>query len=186
MPPPPATPPPPSGPPVGTGMTCLKPGNGMYNNPGPYKVAMMEVDLGMIEASQHTGKFTIYYPNPLEADCLHPIVVWGNGTGVTGSGTYAFLNSNAARAFNSVSQEEDNTGSAASQGWHRLPAQVERDSSSKFYKKLTTRAGVWATRRRLRRERRIAAREDGCGHRRCYDGGERQGVGIVLTGTADV
>ena len=76
--------------------TCLQPGNGNYGEPGPYQVATKEIDLGMIESGQATGKFTIYYPNPLEASCLHPIVAWGNGTGVAGSGTYAFFTSNAA------------------------------------------------------------------------------------------
>jgi len=137
-------PPPPSGPPIGTGMTCLKPGNGMYNSPGPYKVAMMQVDLGMIEPKQHTGKFTIYYPEPLEASCLHPIVAWGNGTGVMGSGTYAFLNSNAASwGMVVIESQEDNTGSG---NFHKagLDYMIKQneDSSSKFYKKLGARTGV--------------------------------------------
>jgi len=133
-----------AGPAVGTGKTCLKPGNGMYNNPGPYKVAMKEVDLGMVEASQHTGKFTIYYPDPLEDACLHPIVAWGNGTGVTGAGTYAFLNSNAASWGVVVAEsQEDNTGSGAfhKAGVDYLLKQNE-DATSMFYKKLSTRAGV--------------------------------------------
>jgi hypothetical protein len=44
-----------------------------------------------MEVSQHTGKLTIDYPTPLETDCPHPIVAWGNGTSV--QGVYAFLNS---------------------------------------------------------------------------------------------
>jgi hypothetical protein len=133
-----------AGPALGTGTTCLKPGNGMYNNPGPYKVAMTEVDLGMIEASQHTGKFTIYYPDPLETSCLHPIVAWGNGTGVKGSGTYAFLNSNAASWGVVVAEsQEDNTGSG---NFHKAGIDYlikqNGDPSSMFYKKLSTRAGV--------------------------------------------
>ena len=67
------------------GETCLQAGNGMYTEPGPYQVGMMDVDLGMIEDSQHTGMFTIFYPMPLEESCLHPIVAWGNGTTVMGS-----------------------------------------------------------------------------------------------------
>jgi hypothetical protein len=129
---------------LGTGTTCLKPGNGMYTNPGPYKVSMMQVDLGMIEDSQHTGKFTIYYPEPLETNCLHPIVVWGNGTGVMGSGTYAFLNSNAASWGMVVAEsQEDNTGSG---NFHKAGLDYmlkqNEDSSSPFYKKLSARAGV--------------------------------------------
>src|SRR5215831_17570699 len=67
------------------GKNCLQPGNGTYANPGPYKVGTTDVDLGMILSTQHTGKFTIYYPTPFDSNCLHPIVGWGNGTGVTDS-----------------------------------------------------------------------------------------------------
>jgi hypothetical protein len=137
-------PPPMPGPPVGTGKTCLKPGNGNYNEPGPYKVATKEVDLGMIEASQHTGKFTIYYPDPLETSCLHPIVGWGNGTGVQGAGVYAFLNTNAASWGMVVAEsEEDNTGSG---NFHKAGIDYllkqNADPSSIFYQKLSTRAGT--------------------------------------------
>jgi hypothetical protein len=124
--------------------TCLQPGNGNYGEPGPYKVGMMEVDLGMIEASQHTGKFTIYYPSPLEASCLHPIVAWGNGTGVQGSGTYAFFTSNAASWGMVVAEsQEDSTGSG---NFHKAGIDYllkqNTDPSSMFYNKLSARAGV--------------------------------------------
>jgi hypothetical protein len=126
------------------GDTCLQAGNGMYTEQGPYQVGMMDVDLGMIEASQHTGKFTIFYPMPLEGSCKHPIVVWGNGTTVMGSGTYAFFNNNAASwGMVVAASHEDNTGSGnhhkAGIDW--LLAQNE-DSSSMFYQKLSTRVGV--------------------------------------------
>jgi hypothetical protein len=126
------------------GETCLQAGNGMYTERGPYQVGMMDVDLGMIEASQHTGMFTIFYPMPLEASCPHPIVVWGNGTTVMGSGTYAFFNNNAASwGMVVAASHEDNTGSGAHHraGIDWLLAQNE-DSSSMFYHKLSTRAGV--------------------------------------------
>ena len=51
----------------------------------------------------------------MEAACLHPIVAWGNGTGVTDSNfTYDFLNS-AAASWGMVvaASSEDNTGSGA-------------------------------------------------------------------------
>jgi hypothetical protein len=124
--------------------TCLKPGSGNYTEPGPYPVAMKEIDLGMIASGQHTGKFMIYYPNPLEASCLHPIVAWGNGTGVQGAGVYAFFNSNAASWGMVVAEaEEDNTGGGAfhKAGIDYLLKQNE-DSTSMFYHKLSTRAGV--------------------------------------------
>src|SRR5262249_41650695 len=69
-----SAPPPDKPPPVGSGSTCLQPGNGNYLAPGPYQVGKMNVDLGMIEAGQSSGKYTIYYPTPLETNCLHPIV----------------------------------------------------------------------------------------------------------------
>jgi hypothetical protein len=152
--PPPAVTPPATTPPAAAGApsvpkaphdtkTCLQAGSGDYTM-GPYKVATMEVDLGMIEASQHTGKFTIYYPNPLEKSCLHPIVAWGNGTGVQGTGVYAFLNNNAASWGVVVAEaEEDNTGSGA---FHKAGIDYllkqNADPSSMFYQKLSTRAGV--------------------------------------------
>jgi hypothetical protein len=126
------------------GETCLLPGNGMYTEEGPYQVGMMDVDLGMIEDSQHTGMFTIFYPMPLEASCLHPIVVWGNGTTVMGSGTYAFFNINAASwGMVVAASHEDNTGSGNHHkaGIDYLLAQNE-DASSMFYHKLSTRVGV--------------------------------------------
>lgn len=127
------------------GKNCLQPGNGNYTNPGPYKVATKDVDLGMIQASQHTGKYTIYYPATLEANCLHPIVAWGNGTGVTDSNfTYDFLNS-AAASWGMVvaASSEDNTGSGAfhKAGVDYLLKQNE-DMTSPFYHKLSTRAGL--------------------------------------------
>ncbi|HVZ30826.1 MAG TPA: hypothetical protein VG963_00285 [Polyangiaceae bacterium] len=127
------------------GPNCLQPGNGNYTAPGPYAVAQMDIDLGMIQDGQHTGKFTIYYPNPMDANCLHPIVAWGNGTGVTDSNfTYDFLNSNAASwGMVVAASSEDNTGSGAfhKAGLDYLLKQ-NADSTSMFYQKLSTRAGV--------------------------------------------
>ena len=126
------------------GETCLKPGSGEYTEPGPYQVGMMDIDLGMIQMTQNSGKFTIFYPMPLEDSCPHPIVAWGNGTTVMGSGTYAFFNSNAASwGMVVAASHEDNTGSGnfhkAGLDW--LLKQNE-DSSSMFFNKLSTRAGV--------------------------------------------
>lgn len=127
------------------GKNCLQAGNGNYNSPGPYKVSKKDVDLGMIASGQHTGKFTIYYPDPMEAECLHPIVAWGNGTGVTDSDfTYDFLNSNAASwGFVVAASSEDNTGSGE---FHKAGInyllQQNDDMTSMFFHKLSTRAGV--------------------------------------------
>ena len=125
--------------------TCLQPGNGNYSAPGPYKVAKKKIDLGMIEPSQATGEFTIYYPDPLEAQCPHPIVAWGNGTGVTDSDfTYDFLNSNAASwGMVVAASAETNSGSG---NFHKAGIDYllkeNADPNSMFYNKLSTRAGV--------------------------------------------
>jgi len=124
--------------------TCLQAGNGDYTNPGPYQVGMMDVDLGMVDPGQGTGMYTIFYPMPLEQSCLHPIVAWGNGTGVTGSDVYAFLNQNAASWGIVVAAAQDsNTGSGLfhKAGLDWLLKQNE-DAGSMFFHKLSTRAGV--------------------------------------------
>jgi len=127
------------------GPNCLKPGNGTYMAPGPYNVTTQDVDLGTIAPNQDTGKFTIYAPDPLETACLHPIVAWGNGTGVTDSNfTYDFLN-RAVASWGIVvaSSAENNTGSGA---FHKAGIDYllkqNQDMTSKFYGKLSTRAGV--------------------------------------------
>jgi hypothetical protein len=126
------------------GETCLLPGSGSYGEPGPYKVGKMEIDLGMIQPTQNSGKFTVFYPQPLEASCKHPIVAWGNGTTVMGADVYAFFNENAASWGMVVAASwEDNAGSGAfhKAGIDWLLKQNE-DASSMFHGKLSTRAGV--------------------------------------------
>jgi hypothetical protein len=41
-------------------------------------------------------QYTIFYPQPFETSCKHPIAVWGNATDVGGADNYGFLNANAA------------------------------------------------------------------------------------------
>jgi hypothetical protein len=127
------------------GPNCLKMGDPNYNFPGPYKVTKTDVDLGMIAPMQDSGKFTIYAPDPLETACPHPIVGWGNGTGVTDSDfTYDFLNS-AVASYGIVvaSSAENNTGSGA---FHKAGIDYllkqNMDMTSKFFGKLSSRAGV--------------------------------------------
>ncbi len=126
------------------GKTCLMAGSGKFGEPGPYMVGRKDVDLGMIQASQGTGKYTIFYPMQLEASCLHPIVAWGNGTGVTGSETYAFFNQNAASwGMVVIAAHDSNTGSGE---FHKKALDYmlkeNETEASIFYKKLSTRAGV--------------------------------------------
>ena len=126
------------------GKTCLQAGSGKFGEPGPYKVGQMAVDLGMVQAMQTTGKFTIFYPMPLETSCPHPIVAWGNGTGVNDATTYAFFNSNAASwGMVVIASQDPNTGSGAfhKAGLDYLLKQNE-DPMSMFYKKLSPRAGT--------------------------------------------
>lgn len=127
------------------GALCLKPGSGDHAKAGPYTVVTEDVDLGNnIASNQTSGKFTIFYPQPFEESCPHPIVAWGNGTGVDGSSVYAFFNNNAASWGIVVMASHDrNTGSGA---YHKAAIdyllKANLDPASKFYKKLSTRAGV--------------------------------------------
>jgi hypothetical protein len=127
------------------GAGCLAAGSGDYASAGPYRVATLLVDLGTgIAANQATGEFTIYYPQPLEQSCPHPIVAWGNGTGVTGPNVYEFFNHNAASwGIVVIAAHDSNTGSGE---YHRrgidyLLAQ-DADPSSRFFGRLSARAGV--------------------------------------------
>lgn len=127
-----------------SGTTCLKAGSGKFGEPGPYQVGRKDVDLGMVSANQGTGKFTIFYPNPMEASCKHPIVAWGNGTGVTGADTYAFFNNNAAAwGMVVIASHESNTGSGE---FHRkaLDYMLKENETegSMFFGKLSPRAGT--------------------------------------------
>jgi hypothetical protein len=128
------------------GNTCLKAGSGDYSKAGPYTVSTLEVDLASLGELPDAGPTTykIFYPQPFETNCLHPIVAWGNGTAVTGSAVYAFYNNNAA-SWGVVVAASDNpdTGSGLyhKAGIDYLLKQNE-DSTSPFYHKLSTRAGV--------------------------------------------
>jgi hypothetical protein len=128
------------------GNTCLKPGGGDYTKAGPYTVAKKAVDLGGPGGLPDAGPttYTIFYPQPFEANCPAPIVAWGNGTGVTGSDVYAFFNNNAASwGIVVIASDNSNTGSGQ---YHKAGIDYllkeNQDSSSIFYQKLSTRAGV--------------------------------------------
>ncbi|HLK40529.1 MAG TPA: hypothetical protein VKU41_27445 [Polyangiaceae bacterium] len=118
-----------------------------YSQPGPYKVATKMVDLadaGLPSSAASPTTYTIYYPSPMDTNCLHPIAAWGNGTGVTGQMTYQFYNNNAA-SWGIVTIASDNSNVAGSPylatGIEYLIAQ-NKDPSSIFYQKLSTKAGV--------------------------------------------
>jgi hypothetical protein len=127
----PVTPPPPPG------ELCLQ-GSGDYTGAGPYGTGQMDVTIGS------SGAFTIFYPEPLDTDCLHPIVAWGNGTGVTGSGTYAFYNTHAASwGIVVIASHNSNVGSGEfhKAGLDYLLAENAK-AGSMFFGKLSPRAGT--------------------------------------------
>jgi hypothetical protein len=121
-----------------SGPSCLQAGGGDYLANGPYGTARMDVTIG----SQ--GAYTIFYPNPLDASCKHPIVAWGNGTAVTGADTYGFYQEHAASwGMVVVASHNDQVGSG---DFHRAGLDyllAENDNpSSMFHQKLSARAGT--------------------------------------------
>lgn len=132
-------------PPPPPGDLCLQQGGGDYSAAGPYEVTTKSVDLGGFATLPSTPTtYTIFYPANMEASCPHPIVAWGNGTGVTGSDVYAFFNNNAASwGMVVIASDNSNVGSG---DFHRagidyMLAQND-DPSSEFYQKLSPRAGT--------------------------------------------
>ncbi len=129
------------------GNTCLKAGSGDYSKAGPYTVmTQTNVDLGTLENLPDAGPttYTIFYPQPFETSCLHPVVAWGNGTGVTGSSVYQFFNSNGASwGLVVIASDNSNVGSGA---YHKAAidymAKQNADPKSMFYKHLSTRVGT--------------------------------------------
>jgi hypothetical protein len=127
------------------GGTCLKPGSGDYAQRGPYRVRREVIDLGPgMAPGQTTGEFTMFYPEPFEPDCPHPIAAWGNGTLVTGPDVYGFFHENAASwGVTVIASHDPNTGSGEyhKTGLDYLIAQ-NANPDSKFFLKLSPRAGV--------------------------------------------
>jgi hypothetical protein len=129
------------------GNTCLKAGSGDYSKPGPYQVmkkASVDLASNLPAGTATPTTYTIFYPQPFETNCPHPVVAWGNGTGVTGSDVYAFYNNNAA-SYGIVVIASDNSNVGSGQ-YHKAGidymVKQNADSSSMFYQKLSTRVGV--------------------------------------------
>ena len=147
-----------------SGSTCLLPGSGDYSKKGPYTVTKSSVDLASYLSGQATPTtYSVFTPSPLDSKCPAPVVVWGNGTGVTGSstmtpagactgtttldclsGTYDFFNVFAASwGIVVIASDNSNVGSGA---YHKAGADYmikqNTDSSSPFYQKLSGRIGV--------------------------------------------
>jgi hypothetical protein len=121
----------------GPGATCLK-GTGDFTQAGPYKFKQKQVTI------EPKGAFTIVYPDPLEANCPHPIVAWGNGTLITGGTAYSHFNEHAASwGIVTIASHDSNVGDGS---FHKaaidyLLAQ-NKQSGSEFFAKLSERAGV--------------------------------------------
>ncbi len=132
---------------VQPGTFCLQAGSGDYSKAGPYAVSTMaNVDLASVlpAGTATPTTYTIFYPTNMEANCPHPVIAWGNGTGVTGSQVYGFFNNNAASwGMVVIASDNSNVGSGVYQtaGVDYLMAE-NGDPTSPFYQKLGTRAGV--------------------------------------------
>lgn len=117
--------------------TCLK-SDGDFTNMGPYAIRTREVTV------EGKGQYTIYYPDPLEQACAHPIVAWGNGSFIEGGTAYAHFDNHMASWGIVVIVSHD--GAVGDGSFHRagidyLLAQNE-DSTSEFFGKLEKKAGV--------------------------------------------
>jgi hypothetical protein len=120
-----------------TSLNCLK-GEGDYKAAGPYKVKSKTVSVGS------KGMYTIYYPDPLETACPHPIVAWGNGTTITGGTAYDHFHNHAASyGIVTIASHDSNVGDGTfhTAGIDYLLEQ-NKDMGSEFFGKLSTRAGV--------------------------------------------
>jgi hypothetical protein len=122
---------------VPMGTSCLK-GAGNFTANGPYRVKKKDVTIG----SQ--GAYTIFWPDPLEASCKHPIVAWGNGTAVTGSDIYGFYQEHAASyGIVVIASHNDNVGAGT---FHTAAIDYmlkeNMTQGSEFFGKLGTKVGT--------------------------------------------
>lgn len=98
-----------------------------WSKAGPYQVGTTAGGLG----------YTVYYPKNMETSCKYPILAWGNGTGVIGTGVYApFLNHLASHGFVTIASHSPMVGSGLSQkaGLDWLIQQNKTPGSSFFDK----------------------------------------------------
>lgn len=125
-------------PPDGAKTGCLRGTSMDYRANGPYQVKSKDVMLDTL------GPYTIFYPSELSSDCPHPIVGWGNGTGVTGSGTYAhFFRHAASWGIVTIAAHNSNAGSMPFiAGGIDYLLKENMTSGSEFFGKLSTRAGT--------------------------------------------
>jgi hypothetical protein len=124
-------------PPVTGGPACLMGTSADYRADGPYQTASEDVNLGGT-----LGSYTIFYPTQMSDGC-HPVVGWGNGTGVTGSGVYAHFSEHAASwGVITIAAHNSNAGSQPFiAGGIDYMLEQNAASGSKFFGKLNQRAG---------------------------------------------
>ena len=114
---------------------CLRPTpDGDYLKNGPYQTAQMEAGTD----------YTVFYPQPMDPGCTYPIVSWGNGTGVSGSGIYSPLNLHVASwGIIVIAAHTAMAGSGAEikDGLKWLKTQ-NTTAGSIFYQKISDKSGV--------------------------------------------
>lgn len=121
------------------GSNCLQGAGGDYTAMGPYAVTQTDVTL-----AGSLGTYTIFRPTNLDANCAHPMIAWGNGTGVTGSNVYGFYQTHAASwGMVVIASHSDQAGSMAflAGGLDYLIAQNQSGSGA-LAGKLSAKAGT--------------------------------------------
>jgi hypothetical protein len=123
---------------------CLQ-GTGDFSADGPYNVETKTVTIGS------SGQFTIFVPDPLEEDCPHPMVAWGNGTTVPGGTAYRHFNERMASwGIVVLASHDDGTAQSGPRigdgSFHKAAIDYmlaeNKSSSSEFFGKISGRAGV--------------------------------------------
>ncbi len=104
--------------------------NGDFAEPGEYAVGVTSAGLGN----------SVYYPKNMDGKCKHPILAWGNGTGVPLASLYGtFLKHLASHGFVVIASDSPMAGSGT--GFkNRLTwlSNENKRQGSIFYQKLST------------------------------------------------
>jgi len=125
-------------PPASKGKSCLQGTSNDYKQNGPYQVRQKDVTI------EGLGAYTIFFPANMDAECGHPFVAWGNGTGVAGSAIYAHWQRHAA-SWGIVVIASHSASAAAGrilEGALDYLLKENENAGSDFAGKLSDRAGV--------------------------------------------
>ncbi len=121
--------------PTPSGSNCLR-GTGDYASDGPYEVASEKLTVG-------SENYTLYYPKDLDDDCLHPVVVWGNGMAWINADNFAHFHKRAASWGMVVAGAWTGASSApVITGAIDYLLKENDKAESRFYHKLSQRAGA--------------------------------------------